>query len=144
MPVDGACVRQKRLCSISGLLPLIVPDLLQVDELLGTLHAEHFRLRRTVLLPSFGLTPAGFDTSRYWRGPSWFNTAWILANGLLECGLETEARVLADTMGARALASDFAEYLNPFTGAAHGTRRFSWTAALSLDLHARLLERVGP
>lgn len=139
VPFDGVRGRPQRFRSITGLLPLIVPDLLHADDLLATLHGEHFALGRTVLIPSFDLTGAEFDTSRYWRGPSWFNTAWIVANGLLECGLETEARVLADTMGTRAVESDFAEYLDPFTGAAHGTRRFSWTAALSLDLHLRLL-----
>ncbi|MFC0681717.1 hypothetical protein ACFFGH_28130 [Lysobacter korlensis] len=140
VPVDRVSCEPQRFRSITGLLPLIVPDLLHVDELLGTLHGEHFRLGRSVLVPSFDLTAPEFDTSRYWRGPAWFNTAWVLVNGLLECGLETEARVLADTMGARAVESDFAEYLDPITGAAHGTRRFSWTAALSLDLHVRLLE----
>jgi hypothetical protein len=140
VPVDAGSGAPQRFRSITGLLPLIVPDVLRADELLATLHGEHFAFGRSVLIPSFDLTAAEFDTSRYWRGPSWFNTAWIVANGLLECGLETEARVLADTMGARAVDSDFAEYLDPFTGAAHGTRRFSWTAALSLDLHMRLLE----
>jgi hypothetical protein len=141
VPVDRVSGRPQRFRSITGLLPLIVPGLPRAGELLATLHGEHFALGRTVLVPSFDLTAPEFDASRYWRGPSWFNTAWILANGLLECGLETEARALADTMGARAVESDFAEYLDPFTGAAHGTRRFSWTAALSLDLHVRLLER---
>jgi hypothetical protein len=141
VPVDAVSGEPQRFRSITGLLPLIVPDLPHADELLATLHGEHFGIGRSVLVPSFDLTAAEFDTSRYWRGPSWFNTAWILANGLLECGLETEARLLADAMGARAVDSDFAEYLDPFTGAAHGTRRFSWTAALSLDLHIRLLER---
>nr|WP_267890807.1 hypothetical protein [Streptomyces sp. MMG1533] len=30
--------------------------------------------------------------------------------------------------------SDFAEYVDPTTGGARGARRFSWTAALTLDL----------
>ncbi|MEN3267098.1 MAG: hypothetical protein V7646_3992, partial [Pseudonocardia sp.] len=29
---------------------------------------------------------------------------------------------------------DFPEYVNPWAGTAHGTRSFSWTAALCLDL----------
>ena len=139
VPIDAVSGTAQRFRSVAGLLPLIVPDLPRGDELMGTLQGEHFLLGRAVLVPSSDLTADTFDTSRYWRGPSWFNTAWILANGLLERGLDTEARVLAETMGERAVASDFAEYLDPYTGAAHGTRRFSWTAALALDLHLRLL-----
>ena len=33
-------------------------------------------------------------------------------------------------------ATGFAEYVDPFTGAAHGARSFSWTAALALDVSA--------
>jgi hypothetical protein len=33
-----------------------------------------------------------------------------------------------------AAASRFAEYLDPYTGSGRGTRDFSWTAALALDL----------
>lgn len=33
-------------------------------------------------------------------------------------------------------ASSFAEYVDPFTAEARGTRAFGWTAALTLDLLA--------
>jgi hypothetical protein len=35
-----------------------------------------------------------------------------------------------------ALEHDFPEYVDPLTGDPHGTRLFSWTAALVLDAEA--------
>ena len=37
-----------------------------------------------------------------------------------------------------ALDHDFPEYVDPHSGAPRGTMKFSWTAALSLDLFERL------
>jgi hypothetical protein len=36
------------------------------------------------------------------------------------------------------LDHDFPEYVDPHSGEPRGTLRFSWTAALSLDLYERL------
>ena len=129
--------------TVSGIVPLILPEIGHREELLGTLRGEHFALARAVLVPSHDLTAATFDPSRYWRGPSWFNMAWLIAMALHQHGCDAEARGLARSMGTFALASDFAEYLNPYTGDGRGTRRFSWTAALSLDMSRTLLLGEG-
>ena len=47
---------------------------------------------------------------------------------------DAEARALATAACELALVHGFPEYVNPLTGAPHGTRSFSWTAALTLDL----------
>ncbi|MFD3443679.1 hypothetical protein ACFDTO_03640 [Microbacteriaceae bacterium 4G12] len=122
--------------TVSGLVPLLVPGLAHAEQLLGLLRGERFGLGlgRAVLVPSADLTADTFDVSRYWRGPSWFNTAWLIARALEERGLADEARALARDACRHALSSDFAEYLHPHTGEPRGTRRFSWTAALALDL----------
>ncbi len=126
--------------TVNGLAPLLLPDLPHASELHETLGSEHFALGRAVMVPSSDLTAPTFDPSRYWRGPSWFNMAWLLAMALLERGERAEAAELRREVGRRALASDFAEYLDPRTGEARGTRTFSWTAALALDLERRLEE----
>lgn len=124
--------------TVSGLVPLLLPDLEHTDALLATLRGEHFALGRVALVPSHDLAAPSFDASRYWRGPSWFNTAWLVAEALEERGHTAEARVIAQQMSALALANGFPEYVDPHTGAPRGTLDFSWTAALSLDLATRL------
>jgi hypothetical protein len=128
----------QRYRTVSGLVPLLLPDLAHTDELLETLRGEHFALGRVALVPSHDLTASTFDTARYWRGPSWFNTSWLVAEALDARGHRGEARVLAEQMSVLALAHDFPEYVDPHTGDPRGTLDFSWTAALSLDLSTRL------
>ena len=120
--------------TISGLVPLLVPELRQVEELLATARGPKFRLGEVKLVPSYDLTGPAFDRSRYWRGPSWFNTAWVIHRGLAQLGYDEAADALRDDVLALAAETTFAEYVDPFTGAARGARDFSWTAALTLDL----------
>lgn len=120
--------------TVSGLVPLLVPGLTHAEDVLGLLRGERFGLGTAVLVPSADLTSGIFDVSRYWRGPSWFNTAWLIARALAERGLDRESAALGRDLCRFALSSDFAEYLHPITGEPRGTRRFSWTAALALDL----------
>jgi hypothetical protein len=122
--------------SVSGLFPLMLPGLPEgiAAALLRTAHGPHFGLGRVHMVPSYDLLGPEFDSSRYWRGPSWFNTAWIVHRGLVRYGADLAARALrASTLGA-AHRTDFAEYVDPYTGQGRGARRFSWTAALALDL----------
>ena len=120
--------------TVSGLVPLLVPELRQVEELLATARGPKFQLGQVKLVPSYDLTGPAFDRSRYWRGPSWFNTAWVIHRGLAQLGYDEAAGVLRDDVLALAAETTFAEYVDPFTGAARGARDFSWTAALTLDL----------
>ncbi|HWM38406.1 MAG TPA: hypothetical protein VNS49_14945 [Streptomyces sp.] len=123
--------------SVAGLLPLIAHGLPAdiTAALLRTITGEHFGLGTSVrLLPSYDLRGPAFDPYRYWRGPAWFNVNWLLERGLRRCGETERADALrADVLDAAA-TSRFAEYLDPYTGGGRGTRDFSWTAALALDL----------
>lgn len=123
--------------TVSGLVPLLVPGLAHAEQLLDQLAGPHFRLGEVAMVPSHDLAAPTFDSARYWRGPSWFNTAWLLAVALNDRGHGAESSALAAHMDELALAQDFPEYVDPYTGEARGTRRFSWTAALSLDLAER-------
>lgn len=131
--VTGEAVREY---SVSGLIALIVPGLPDevVRALVGTAHGEHFGLGRAHMVPSYDLTGPVFDANRYWRGPSWFNTAWLVHHGLALHGeTEAAARLRAQVLDD-AGATGFAEYVEPWSGQGRGIRRFSWTAALALDL----------
>ncbi len=123
--------------SAAGLLPLAVPGLPDevVAGLLATATGPHFGLGRTVrLVPSYDLRGAAFDPSRYWRGPAWFNINWLLERGLRQYGAVERADELRAATLAAADASGFAEYVDPHSGLARGSRDFGWTAALALDL----------
>ncbi|WP_420037879.1 MGH1-like glycoside hydrolase domain-containing protein [Streptomyces sp. cg28] len=122
---------------VSGLIPLILPALPRtvVRGLLDTARGPHFGLGDGVrLAPSYDLLGPAFDPHRYWRGPAWFNTNWLLERGLRLHGEHARAARLRAALLDAADASDFAEYVDPYTGAGCGARGFGWTAALTLDL----------
>ncbi|MFR9723180.1 MGH1-like glycoside hydrolase domain-containing protein [Streptomyces sp. MS19] len=135
--ISNEPIRERGAC---GLLPLILPGLPDevVSSLVTTLGGEHFGLGTTTrMAPSYDLRGAAFDPARYWRGPAWFNVNWLLERGLRQHGATAAADALADTMLATAVSSGFAEYVDPVSGEARGSRDFSWTAALVMDLAVR-------
>lgn len=120
--------------TVAGLVPLLVPELPVATELLATAVGPRFRLGVVRMVPSYDLTGPAFEPGRYWRGPSWFNTAWLIHRGLVHLDQTNLARALRTDVLELAAATGFAEYVDPFTGEARGARDFSWTAALALDL----------
>jgi hypothetical protein len=85
-------------------------------------------------VPSNSRRAPDYSPSRYWRGPVWINVDWLLARGLARYGFQAYADRLVQTIIDLARRQGFYEYFNPETGQGHGTNRFSWTAALLLDL----------
>lgn len=122
---------------VFGLIPLLLPGLPRniVQALLRTVSGPRFGLGTTTrLLPSYDLLGEAFDPHRYWRGPAWFNTAWLVERGLRTHAEHRRADALRESVLDLAEATDFAEYVDPYTGEACGATGFSWTAALALDL----------
>ncbi|MFJ1805072.1 MULTISPECIES: MGH1-like glycoside hydrolase domain-containing protein [unclassified Streptomyces] len=133
-PLTGALIPER---GISGLVPLLLPGLPRevAAGLVRTLRGPHFGLgTATRLAPSYDLLGEAFDPHRYWRGPAWFNTSWLLERGLRLHGDQPGADALRRAVLDIADSSDFAEYVDPYTGEACGATGFSWTAALTLDL----------
>lgn len=144
-PPTGTLIPER---GVSGLIPLLLPGLPRdlVRTLVTTLHGPHFGLGDTTRLPpSYDLLGEAFDPHRYWRGPAWFNTSWLLERGLRTHGEQERADALRESVLDLADASGFAEYVDPHTGEACGALGFGWTAALALDLlHSRPGHGVSP
>jgi hypothetical protein len=126
--------------TVGGLIPLVLPGLPPsvTEALLNTLTGAAFGAGsdRVLGVPSFDLTSPKFDAQRYWRGPSWLNTTWLIGRGLQGHGqYELAERLLTDILSL-AEHSGLREYFNPYTGSGHGIDRFSWSAALVLDVLA--------
>lgn len=85
-------------------------------------------------LPSVPRNTRYFDADRYWQGPTWINTNWLMIDGLKRYGFEKEASALKSHTLEVMREHGIWEYYNPLTGAGLGIPNFSWSAALALDL----------
>ena len=85
-------------------------------------------------VPSVPLSSSYFDPNKYWQGPSWVNTNWLIIAGLKNYGYEAEAAVLKERTLAMVAKSGMYEYFNPQNAKGAGAPDFSWTAALVIDL----------
>lgn len=110
-----------------------VTTLLDSSEFRPSDHPGHF------MVPSFDLRARDFDPRRYWRGPIWINTDWLLWRGLSNHDRTRVADEIAASMIDLVRRSGRREYYDPFTGDGHGSDDFSWTASLLIDL----LHRAG-
>jgi len=132
--VGGGLIRER---GVSGLVPLLLPGLPRevAQAVVRAVAGRHFGLGETTrLVPSYDLLGEAFDPHRYWRGPAWFNTSWLLERGLRQHGESVRADALRTDFLRAAGDSEFAEYVDPYTGEACGATGFGWTAALTLDL----------
>jgi len=129
---DLVAGRNLRRVTVGGMLPLMLGGP-RTGHLLETLRGPRFRLGEVTMVPSYDLTADDVDGAAYWRGPSWFNTTWMVMRALEQLGEAGLADGLRRQMVTQALQHDFPEYVDPWTGEPHGTRSFSWTAALVLD-----------
>lgn len=127
---DGSVVAK---ATVNGLIPLLLPGLAHAEDLLETLTGPRFLGNGALLVPSYDATAEDHNPALYWRGPAWFNMSWLVAEALERHGDTDRARYLRRNIARLAADHDFPEYVNPWTGEAHGTRSFSWTAALALE-----------
>ncbi len=121
--------------SVSTLLPLyagtisreraaVLVKMLESDKLFGPAYPA----------PSVPLESSFFDPQRYWQGPTWVNTNWLIIDGLKRYGYKDHAEALTESTLEMISKNGIAEYYNPLTGAPLGADNFSWTAALAIDL----------
>jgi hypothetical protein len=125
----------------SALAPLALPDL--PEQIGRRLVEEHLLSERfwtrvappsvATDEPSFSLREHTLGLRRYWRGPTWMNSAWLLWLGLVRLGYGEPARELAQGVALALTQSGLREFYDPHDGRGMGARGFAWSA-LALEL----------
>jgi hypothetical protein len=124
----------------ASLAPLALPDL---PEAIGRrLVEEHLLNEREFLTPvappSVSVSERTYEPGggrgpirRYWRGPAWVNSTWLIWLGMRRLGYLAEAdRLAAGMIGAVARAG-LREYYDPRNGRGLGAREFAWSALVA-------------
>jgi hypothetical protein len=124
----------------TALAPLALPDL--PDEIGHRLVEDHLldpdRFWLPVPLPSVSATDPSFTlddrgpfgSRRYWRGPTWVNSAWLVWLGLKRLEYEEQAAELARRLSVAMAPQPLREYYDPYTGAGMGADDFGWSALI--------------
>lgn len=124
----------------ASLAPLALPDL--PEEIGRRLVEEHLLNEREFLTPvappsvavgEHGYEPGGGHgpIRRYWRGPTWVNSAWLVWLGLRRLGYEAEAERLASGVIGAVAREGLREYYDPRDGKGMGARDFAWSALVA-------------
>jgi hypothetical protein len=130
-----------RTSTWSALAPLALPDL--PDEIGHRLVREHLldpkRYWTDYPPPSVSAAEPSFEPKdwetlfvrRYWRGPTWINSAWLIWLGLRRLGYAEEAQRMADALSEVYVREGSREFYEPFTGEGLGAREFGWSTLIS-------------
>jgi hypothetical protein len=129
-----------RTLTWASLAPLALPDL--PEEIGRRLVEEHLLNEREFLTPvappsvavsERSYEPAGSDgpIRRYWRGPTWVNSAWLVWLGLRRLGYAVEADRLADGIITAVATEGLREYYDPRDGSGLGAKDFAWSALVA-------------
>lgn len=120
--------------SIASLLPLYAGTISKerAAQIVKTLENEHI-FGPPYPVPSAPLNSPWFNADRYWQGPTWFNTNWLIIEGLRRYGYKDHADALIEVSLELVKEGQFNEYFNPLSGKPLGAPNFSWTAAITID-----------
>lgn len=132
--------RRRMPLTWSALAPLALPDL---PEAIGRRLVEEHLLDRSqfwlpVPPPSVAAGDPKFSRSdlllpgirRYWRGPTWINSAWLVWLGLIRLGYAEDAGALARSLGETVRGQGLREYYDPYSGRGMGAADFAWSALI--------------
>jgi hypothetical protein len=141
LPAVTPSIKQRFPLTVATLTPLALPDL--PDEIGHRLAEYLFDERRfwtAVPAPSVALDEPSFSLAehfdglrRYWRGPTWVNSAWLLWRGIVRLGYEKQAAKLAGAITDAVSREGLREFYDPGTGRGMGAEEFAWSA-LALEL----------
>ena len=121
--------------TIASLLPIYsgVISTEQAERIVDCL-ADYKTFSLNHPIPSVPVNHPQFNPHRYWQGPSWINTNWLLIDGLKRYGFTEQAKHLQDQTVSLVREHGPYEYFSPLDGQPLGASEFSWSAALTIDL----------
>jgi mannosylglycerate hydrolase MGH1-like protein len=136
----GPAGGRPRVSTIAALTPLALPDL--PEQIGRRLVEEHLldsqQYWTAVPPPSVSAREPSYQPDggrglvrRYWRGPTWVNTAWLVWLGLRRLGYEEQAAQMAGELAGAARRQGIREYYDPRSGAGLGARDFAWSTLLT-------------
>jgi hypothetical protein len=128
------------VATIAALAPLALPDL--PAEIGRRLIEEHLLSPRGFLTPvappSVAVCEPSYEPGggrgpirRYWRGPTWVNTAWLVWLGLRRLGYEEEAERMAAGLIGAVEREGLREYYDPRDGTGLGAEDFAWSSLIA-------------
>jgi hypothetical protein len=127
-----------RAVTWASLAPLALPDL--PEEIGRRLVEEHLLNEREFLTPvappSVAAEDPGYEPRerglirRYWRGPTWVNSSWMVWLGLRRLGYEAEAARLAESVIGAVAREGLREYYDPRDGSGQGAEDFAWSTLI--------------
>lgn len=123
MPLYAGCISKERAA--------VLVKLLENEHMFGPAFP----------VPSTPLNSPWFDSHRYWQGPTWMNTNWLIADGLKRYGFKDHAEALVESSLELVQHAGFHEYFDPLNGNPLGADNFSWTAACVIDWLHELKKR---
>ena len=129
--------------SLGGLLPVFaaIPKA-RAAAIARTIERQAQAVR--FLVPSHDPADARFEQKRYWRGPVWLVTNYMVADGLAAAGEQDVADRIVQSSLELIEKSGFAEYYDPLTGEPCGGGRFTWTAAMVIEFLEQAREAARP
>ncbi|MGZ8676347.1 MAG: MGH1-like glycoside hydrolase domain-containing protein [Solirubrobacterales bacterium] len=130
-----------RTSTWSALAPLALPDL--PEQIGRRLVEEHLldpeRYWTPVPPPSVSAEEPSFDprgwtgafVRRYWRGPTWINSAWLIWLGLRRLRYDDQADEMAAVLCQTYAREGSREFYEPFTGEGLGAVDFGWSTLIA-------------
>jgi hypothetical protein len=124
----------------AALSPLALPDL---PEKIGRRLIEEHLLNEGEFLtpvapPSVAVSEPSYEPAdrrgpirRYWRGPTWINSAWLVWLGMKRLGYEPEAARMAEGLIGAVEREGLREYYDPRDGTGLGAKDFAWSALIA-------------
>jgi hypothetical protein len=138
LPLAKPRLKRRPPLTWTALAPLALPDL---PEAIGRRLVEEQLLDPTrfwlpVPPPSVSAADPAFSVDdallpglrRYWRGPTWINSAWLVWLGLVRLGYEQHAAQLVSRITHAVAREALREYYNPYTGHGMGAVNFGWSS----------------